>query len=212
MIAALIFDCDGVLVDSEPITNRIFRHGLREIGLDLTMEEMHERFIGRSMDQCVEIITGMLGHKPPADFVTLYRTRIHEALRLEVKAIPGIETVLDSLDIPFCVASSGNHDKMQVTLGTTGLLPRFEGRRFSVTEVAHSKPAPDVFLHAAKQCGADPSRCLVVEDTPTGVRAGIAAGMTVFGFAAATSATKLREAGAHRTFAAMSELPSLIRG
>jgi HAD superfamily hydrolase (TIGR01509 family) len=114
---------------------------------------------------------------------------------------------LDAARVPFCVASSGDHEKMNTTLGITGLLPRFVGRIFSVTQVAHGKPAPDVYLFAARQLGVEPSACVVVEDTPPGVQAGVAAGMTVFGFCAFTPEQKLKTAGAHRTFDDLRRLP-----
>ena len=112
--------------------------------------------------------------------------------------------------MPTCVASSGDHEKMNTTLGVTGLLPRFAGRIFRVTQVARGKPAPDVYLFAARQLGAEPSTCVVVEDTPPGVQAGVAAGMTVFGFCAHTPQAKLKAAGAHRMFADMRALPEMI--
>jgi beta-phosphoglucomutase-like phosphatase (HAD superfamily) len=111
--------------------------------------------------------------------------------------------------VQFCVASSGSHEKMQTTLGITGLLSHFENKLFSVTEVANGKPAADVFLYAAKKTGVTPSRCYVVEDTPTGVIAGVAAGMTVFGYCALTPAHRLIEAGAHHTISEMSKLPRI---
>ena len=129
--------------------------------------------------------------------------------------MPGIELVLDALDaarVPFCVASSGDHEKMNTTLGITGLLPRFAGRIFSVTQVARGKPAPDVYLFAARQLGAEPAACVVVEDTPPGVQAGVAAGMTVFGFCAHTPEQKLTAAGAHRTFGDMQRLVAMLSG
>jgi HAD superfamily hydrolase (TIGR01509 family) len=206
----VIFDCDGVLVDSELITNRIFVQMLNELGMTISLEDMFERFVGRSMPQCLEIITKMLGRPVPQHFVEEYHARSATALRSELKAVPDIETVLAAMRIPYCVASSGTHEKMQTTLGITGLLPQFLGKMYSVTEVAQSKPFPDVFLHAARQQGVAPAECAVIEDTPTGVRAGVAAGMTVFGYCALTPKQRLVEAGAHHTFERMRDLPSLI--
>jgi HAD superfamily hydrolase (TIGR01509 family) len=206
----VIFDCDGVLVDSELITNRVFAQMLNELGIAVTLEDMFERFVGRSMPQCLELITKLLGRPVPGYFVEEYRTRSATALRSELKAVPDIDTVLAAIRIPYCVASSGTHDKMQTTLGITGLLPQFLGKMYSVTEVARSKPFPDVFLHAARQQGVVPEACAVIEDTPTGVRAGVAAGMTVFGYCALTPKQRLIEAGAHHTFEQMRDLPDLI--
>jgi HAD superfamily hydrolase (TIGR01509 family) len=208
----VIFDCDGVLVDSELITNRVFAQMLNELGIALTLEDMFERFVGRSMPQCLEIITQLLGRPVPQQFVTEYQARSAAALRAELKTVPGIETVLATIRTPYCVASSGTHEKMQTTLGITGLLPQFRGKMYSVTEVAHSKPFPDVFLHAARQQGVLPADCAVIEDTPTGVRAGVAAGMTVFGYCALTPKQRLIEAGAHHTFERMRDLPGMLSG
>lgn len=206
----VIFDCDGVLVDSELITNRVFARMLNELGITVTLEDMFEQFVGRSMPQCLEIITKMLGRPLPQHFVDEYQTRSAAALRSELKAVPDIETVLTAIRLPYCVASSGTHQKMQTTLGITGLLPQFRGKMYSVTEVAQSKPFPDVFLHAARQQGVVPAECAVIEDTPTGVRAGAAAGMTVFGYCALTPRQRLIEAGAHHTFERMRDLPGLL--
>ena len=208
----VIFDCDGVLVDSELITNRIFARMLNELGLAISLEDMFERFVGRSMPQCLEIITKLLGRPVPQQFVEEYHSRSAAALKAELKAVPDIETLLAAMRIPFCVASSGTHEKMQTTLGITGLLPQFRGKMYSVTEVAQSKPFPDVFLHAARQQGVMPADCAVIEDTPTGVRAGVAAGMTVFGYCALTPKQRLVEAGAHHTFERMRDLSALIFG
>ena len=206
----VIFDCDGVLVDSELITNRVFAQMLNELGIAVTLEDMFERFVGRSMPQCLELITMLLGRPVPEHFVEEYQTRSATALRSELQAVPDIETVLAAIRIPYCVASSGTHEKMQTTLGITGLLPQFRGKMYSVTEVAQSKPFPDVFLHAARQQGVVPAECAVIEDTPTGVRAGVAAGMTVFGYSAVTPKLRLIEAGAHHTFERMRDLPGLM--
>lgn len=206
----VIFDCDGVLVDSELITNRVFGQMLNELGIAISLEDIFERFVGRSMPQCLEILAKLLGRPVPQHFVEEYQTRSATALKSELKAVPDIETVLAAMRVPYCVASSGTHEKMHTTLGITGLLPQFRGKMYSVTEVAQSKPFPDVFLHAARQQGVMPADCAVIEDTPTGVRAGVAAGMTVFGYCALTPKQRLIEAGAHHTFERMRDLPSLI--
>ena len=206
----VIFDCDGVLVDSELITNRVFAQMLNELGIAISLEDMFERFVGRSMPQCLEIVTKLLGRPVPQHFVEEYQTRSAAALKAELKAVSDIETVLAAMRVPYCVASSGTHEKMQTTLGITGLLPQFRGKMYSVTEVAQSKPFPDVFLYAARQQGVMPVDCAVIEDTPTGVRAGVAAGMTVFGYCGHTPKQRLIEAGAHHTFERMRDLPVLI--
>jgi HAD superfamily hydrolase (TIGR01509 family) len=127
-----------------------------------------------------------------------------------VQAVEGIRQVLETLTIPYCIASSGGYDKMRITLGATELMPFFAGRLFSATEVPRGKPAPDIFLFAAERMGASPARTAVIEDTVNGVLAGCAAGMTVFGYVDLTPASKLIEAGAARTFTQMSELPALL--
>jgi HAD superfamily hydrolase (TIGR01509 family) len=210
-IDLVIFDCDGVLVDSEPIANRIFAEMLAELGLELTTEQMFDTFVGLSIAHCMQTVEKMLGRPVPPDFVSRLQARTFEAFHRELRAMPGIEHALDHLGVPFCVASSGDHTKMRTTLGITGLLPRFEGRLFSVTQVARGKPAPDVYLFAALTCGVAPEHCLVVEDTPPGVRAGLAAGMSVLGFTAHTPARKLLDAGAPALFDDMRELPALVR-
>jgi HAD superfamily hydrolase (TIGR01509 family) len=208
--ALVIFDCDGVLVDSELITNRIFASMLNELGIPVTLEDMFEQFVGRSMAACLEKIAGLLGRPVPEDFVHQYQVRTNAALQSDLKVVPGIEAVLDQIKMPYCVASSGSREKMKTTLGITGLLPRFKGKIFSVTEVARGKPFPDVFLYAAAKSGAVTSECVVVEDTPTGVAAGVAAGMKVYGYCALTPQHRLQEAGAHYTFDSMSKLARLL--
>jgi len=209
----VIFDCDGVLVDSEPVANRTLGQMLRELGLDLTQEQIFQSFVGYSLPHCMRVIESMLGRPPPESFLRDLQARTFAAFADELHAMPGIEQALDGLDaagVPYCVASSGDHEKMNTTLGITGLLPRFAGRIFSVTQVAHGKPAPDVYLFAARQLGAEPSACVVVEDTPPGVQAGVAAGMTVFGFCAHTPQQKLQAAGAHRTFEDLRRLREML--
>jgi HAD superfamily hydrolase (TIGR01509 family) len=206
----VIFDCDGVLVDSERIANRVFCAMLNELGLTVTLQDMFEHFVGLSMPQCVQLIADMHGKLPPPGFVEDLQQRTAAALREQIAPIPGVEEMLGALAVPCCVASSGDHAKIRLTLGATGLLPRFEGRIFSVADVARPKPEPDVFLFAARQMGVDPAACAVVEDTPTGVRAAAAARMRVFGFAANTPAHRLTEAGADHIFSDMTRLPAML--
>ena len=212
-VQLVIFDCDGVLVDSEPVANRTLGQMLRELGLELTQEQIFEHFVGYSLPHCLRVIEGMLGHAPPENFLRDLQARTFAAFKADLRAMPGIEQTLDALDaagIAYCVASSGDHEKMNTTLGITGLLPRFAGRIFSVTQVARGKPEPDIYLFAAAQMRVAPASCIVVEDTPPGVKAGVAAGMTVFGFCAFTPAAKLRAAGAQRTFDEMGRLRAML--
>jgi len=206
----VIFDCDGVLVDSEPISNRVFCDMLNDLGLSVTLDEMYEHFVGLSMPQCMERVTAMLGCPPPEGFEASVQQRTEEELRAHVQPVEGVREVLNALHLSFCVASGGAHSKIRTTLGATGLLGLFGDRIFSAEDVKRPKPAPDLFLHAASTLGYLPARCLVVEDTPTGVRAGVAAGMRVFGFGARSRVTPLLDAGAHETFRAMGELTALV--
>jgi len=207
----VIFDCDGVLVDSEPIANEVFSRMLKELGLEIGIDEMYAQFVGRSMADCMRLVEERLGYAPPPDFVTKLQERTFQAFEAGgLQPTPGIEEVLDAIPVPVCVASSGEVEKMRFTLGLTGLLPRFDGYLFSVTEVAHAKPAPDIYLYAAERMRADSRRCAVIEDSLFGAQAGVAAGMTVFGYSAHTDAQALRRVGAHQTFAAMRELPRLL--
>ena len=203
----VIFDCDGVLVDSEPISNRVLAAMLTEAGLPLTPEESMAAFLGRAWSSNAEIIEARLGRPLAADFRPRYLTAMLAAFELELEPVPGIEAALDAIDNPSCVASSGPHEKMRMTLAHTGLLERFEGRMFSATEVAHGKPAPDLFLHAARQMGWAPADCVVVEDSAAGVEAAVAAGMRVLGYAGRTDPALLARS---EVFMRMEELPALL--
>ncbi len=206
----VIFDCDGVLVDSEVITNRIFADMLNSLGANLTLDDMFVRFVGLPMSVCLDVARDLIGREHPPEFLAEYLDRTQRALMDELQPVPGIHSALARLTTPVSVVSSGDHQKMAMTLGLTGLLERFEGRRFSVTQVSRGKPAPDVFLFAAAQMGVPPHRTIVVEDTPVGVRAGKAAGMTTFGYAGRTPAERLLDAGASTVFASMHMLPELL--
>lgn len=206
----VIFDCDGVLVDSEGITTRVLAAMLNEMGLDIAPDTLYDVFHGRSLAQCLALIADMLAKPLPETFVPALRERAAAALWAEVVPIAGVADVLARLQIPFCVASSGDYEKMRLTLGKTGLLAWFGANIFSVADVENPKPAPDIYLHAARQNGVDPHACVVIEDSPTGVQAGVAAGMTVFGFAAQTPERQLAQAGAHAIFTDMTQLPQLL--
>jgi HAD superfamily hydrolase (TIGR01509 family) len=207
-----IFDCDGVLVDSETIAHRALAHALNELGLKLTLEEAFTLFRGNTTARSVEIIEDRLGRKLAEDFFPVWRERLYELFRqTPVEPIRGVVEALDSLTIPTCVVSNGTLRKMQTTLGISGLLPRFEGRLFSADMGIAGKPAPDLFLAAAKALGAAPARTAVIEDSCSGVEGAVAAGMTVFGYAgeAYTDPEELKAAGA-RVFRDMRELPALL--
>lgn len=210
--ALLILDCDGVLVDSEVLANQVFLEALRGLGLDLQLADLFERFVGRTMADCLRQVEAMLGRPVPEGFLAQLDARTFEAFERGLKAVPGVVSLLDRLDqarVPYCVASSGSHAKMRKTLGLTGLWDRLEGRIYSATDVPRSKPFPDIYLHAAAAMRTEPGRCVVVEDSATGVRAGIAAGMRVFGYAAMTEAARLEAAGA-TVFTDMAQLPGLL--
>ena len=208
----LIFDCDGVLVDSERVANQVFARVLDEVcGLEFSLEEMFDIFVGHSRAQCLQKIEAMTGTPPPAELDRRYQQDINAALADSVQAVAGIETVLDGLQIPYCVASSGSHEKMRMTLGKSGLQRYFGDNIFSTSEVSRGKPHPDIYLHAAESMGGfEPARCLVIEDSPIGVEGAAAAGMTVFGFAEMMPARKLLAAGAHHVFDNMHDLPNLL--
>jgi phosphoglycolate phosphatase len=205
----VIFDCDGVLVDSEPASNHVFAEELRGLGLDIGYDEVCQRFIGLSMARCVEIMSEEVGQPVPPGFVERLQSRTFAAFRDGLEPVQGVREILPRITVPVCVASSGEHEKMRLTLGLTGLLNRFEGRLFSATEVPRGKPYPDLFLHAALQMGARPAGCVVVEDSKPGVRAARAAGMTAFGYAGHGNGAELMSAGA-RVFDDMVELPDLL--
>jgi HAD superfamily hydrolase (TIGR01509 family) len=207
----VIFDCDGVLVDSELVANRIFVEHLARHGIAMTLEAALRDLVGRSLPSCVALLEERHGRALPADFVASLQAATMQAFASELAPVPGIAAALDRIDCPTCVASSSAPAKIRFSLDRTGLLPRFDGRLFSASEVARGKPYPDLFLHAAARMGHDARRCVVVEDAVPGVQAGIAAGMRVLAYAGAAHAdvARLREAGGE-IFTDMAELPGLL--
>lgn len=209
-VELVIFDCDGVLVDSEVLSVQVDRRVLAEFGWHLTEEQIVHRFVGRSSSHFRAELESYLGRALPDDWEEPYRSWYVDAFEQSLVSVQGIENALDRIPWPTCVASSGPHEKLRRTLGKTGLYPRFEGRIFSATEVVNGKPAPDLFLHAAARMGVPPDRCVVVEDSRFGVAAARAAGMHAFGYAGGlTPADWLH--GAHTTvFDDMADLPDLL--
>jgi HAD superfamily hydrolase (TIGR01509 family) len=205
----VIFDCDGVLVDSERLAVQVESRLITELGWELSPEEVLDRFVGRSDAHMLGEIEAALGRAVP-EWPERYRKALFASFEAELAAVPGVADAIDRLTVPTCVASSGTHEKMSLTLGLTGLLDRFEGRIFSTTEVANGKPAPDLFLHAARQMGAEPQGCVVVEDSRSGVEAARAAGMRVLGYAGGLTPAEWLEGPGTTVFTDMAELPGLV--
>ena len=211
----LIFDCDGVLVDSEVIALETLREMLASLGRPMTMDEVDREFTGGSLADTVATAGRLLGRPLPADVGQKFGQRLLDRLRLELKPMPGVRDAILALPYRRCVASSSSPDRLKLSLEVTGLAPLFE-HVFSAVQVARGKPAPDLYLLAAKTLGEPPERCIVIEDTSRGVVAGRAAGARVVGFAGAAHAmaalaTDLRRAGADVVIGAMHELPAVVR-
>ncbi|MFD5589694.1 HAD family hydrolase [Streptomyces sp. NPDC058733] len=208
----VIFDNDGVLVDSEPISNRLLAAYLTELGHPTTYEESVRDYMGSAMHRIHDLVLERTGRRLPDDFDDVFHARVFAAFERELKPVAGMTGVLEKLaadGVPYCVASSGSHERIRVGHRTTGLDRWFDdGRIFSSQDVGRGKPAPDLFLHAAERMGVAPERCVVVEDSPLGVQAAVAAGMDVFGFTAMTPAANL--AGATQLVSEPGQLADLL--
>lgn len=208
----IIFDNDGVLVDSEPISNRLLAAYLTELGHPTSYEDSIRDYMGSAMHRIHDLVLERTGQRLPDDFDDVFHSRVFAAFARELKPVAGVGDVLEELaadGVPYCVASSGSHERIRVGHRTTGLDRWFEDARiFSSQDVGRGKPAPDLFLYAAGRMGVEPERCVVVEDSPLGVRAARAAGMEVYGFTAMTPPAKL--ADADQLFSDMGELSALL--
>ena len=209
MTRAVIFDCDGVLVDTELISNTVLAELLTQAGLPTTLEQCLRDYRGRSLASVMRLAVARHGGPLPADIPARYYADMKSAFARDGRPVPGIADALDQIALPSCVASSGPHHKMEVTLRRAGLWERFAGRIFSATEVEHGKPAPDLFLHAARVMGFDPASTTVVEDSVPGVEAARAAGMRALAYARDADAAALAAAGGE-TFTDMADLPELL--
>ena len=199
----VIFDCDGVLVDSETVATGVLTRAVNELGLPFTEQRTVDEFMGRSRKYVVARLETLRGAPVPDGWEAAYDARRDAAFRSSLRTVDGVEAAVDAVEAAghtTCVASSGDHGKMRLTLGLTGLYERFEGRIFSATEVAHGKPEPDLFLYAAERMGFAVTDCVVVEDSPAGVQAARAAGIRVLGYGVE----------ADTTFARMADLPALL--
>lgn len=215
---AVLFDCDGVLVDSEPITNGVLRDMLEELGWVLTRDECMRIFVGKAVKDEAGLIEQRTGVTVTQDWLQGFWARRNAALDRDLVEIPGapaaVRALHATLDGRIACASGADRGKVRLQLEKIGLLDAFEGRIFSGHETPRSKPFPDVYLAAAAALGADPARCAVVEDTTTGATAGIAAGATVFGYSPGglghSSADALRAIGVREVFVDMAQLPALL--
>ncbi|MEV0227461.1 HAD family hydrolase [Streptomyces sp. NPDC050704] len=209
----VIFDNDGVLVDSEPISNTLLAAYLTELGYPTSYEDSLRDYMGAAMHRVHDLVEERTGRRLPTDFDDVFHGRVFAAFERELEPVAGAVEVLEKLaadGVPYCVASSGSHERIRVGHRRTGLDRWFDDERiFSSQDVGRGKPAPDLFLYAAERMGVTPEKCLVVEDSPLGVRAAAAAGMDVYGFTAMTPADRL--AGADRLFGDMSELSGLLQ-
>ena len=204
----VIFDCDGVLIDSERLAVRTESEILTELGWPLSEDEVIERFVGRSAVYMQTVIEEQLGRS--VDWKMEFERRVRDVCARELVPIDGVIDALDEITTPTCVASSSSHEMLNFKLGLTGLVERFRGRIFSAEDVAHGKPDPAVFLFAAASMGVRPDRCAVIEDSVSGVLAGLAAGMTVFAYSGGVTSARQLEREDVVLFDSMHRLPDLL--
>jgi beta-phosphoglucomutase-like phosphatase (HAD superfamily) len=209
----VIFDCDGVLIDSEPVVNRVMAEELTRLGWPMTSAESCARFLGLDLDAMVPLIEAALDRALPAPWRQAMQTQIAEALQTDAPMVPGACVALEAttaLGLPWRVASNSSHGEMQAKFGRNGLLETVAGRLHSFTDVARGKPAPDLFLAAAAAEGVSPGECLVIEDSVPGVTGAMAAGMACLGLARHGDGATLAAAGAV-LFHSLFDLPELLR-
>ncbi|MFN3281359.1 MAG: HAD family hydrolase [Tabrizicola sp.] len=213
----VIFDCDGVLIDSEIISARMLVAELSRLGLTIDLPYVERHFLGRSYPVVMETIRREFGLDLPPDFEAQYREALLAAFRKELRVVPHVHEVLTGIGVPFCVATSSSPRRVEVSLKLVGLTDLVGDRVFTSTMVSRGKPAPDLFLHAAAKMGAAPARTLVIEDSLTGLRAGLAAGMTVWRFVGgshlgADAPPEPEDARPHRRLASFAEFFQIAPG
>jgi HAD superfamily hydrolase (TIGR01509 family) len=209
-VELVIFDCDGVLIESERLGVKVDVLALRELGWPLSEAEVIARFVGRSDRENRAAIEAHLGRNLPDGWAEQIEARYRRAFATELTPVDGVLEALDQISVPTCVASSATHEHLRYTLGLTGLYDRFAGRIFSADDVANGKPAPDLFLHAADRMGVEPGDCVVVEDSRPGVEAARAAGIRVLAFAGGLTPDEALAGPDTIVFDDMRELPKLL--
>lgn len=207
-LKCVIFDCDGVLVDSEMIGNRVLLSMSREHGLEISLEEWVRKFKGRSLSDCFLQIEKAINKKLPEHFEKEYRRQSFEAFKKEIRPVEGVREFIESLNVPFCVASSGPQAKIRLNLTATGLIDLFENKIFSCYDIQSWKPEPDIYLHAASEMGYRVEDCIVIEDSTPGVIAAKSGGFRVYGYAHESNEQELESAGAivFNSYAALTNL------
>ncbi len=205
----IIFDCDGVLIDSESIAIGVLVNMANALGANLDFKESLIALKGKSLNSCMTLISELIGKPLPEDFEKDYRANTFETFKKEIQPIKGIKEVLENINLPFCVASSGPENKIRLNLEVTGLLPHFGDKIFSCYAIQKWKPEPDVFLWAAETMGYQPEDCLVIEDSVSGVKAARAGGFDVFGYTEHDYKNEL-QALATKTFSNMEGLLSIL--
>jgi HAD superfamily hydrolase (TIGR01509 family) len=213
----VIFDCDGVLVDSEPLSIAVLVQAMRDNGIEIDEEGAYQRFLGKSLATLIDTLETEFNVFADQFFLDRIREDLYARFRIELQPIPGIGATLDRLDMRRCVASSSQLERIKLSLGLTGLLDRLEPNIFSASMVKRGKPAPDLFLYAAEKMGVAPENCIVVEDSPAGIMAARAAGMTVFAFTGGSHAnsahyrSELARLAPEVVFDAMPDLIHLVQ-
>lgn len=206
----IIFDCDGVLVDSETISAKIFQQMAKELGFNLDYETAVEQFAGASMAENLKFIEDNVEGDLPAGFEKEFRKRTYEAFKTDLKPIPGVHELLSKVEVPFCVASSGPIKKIRLNLNAANLIDKFEGKIFSCYEIKSWKPEPGIFLHAAKEMGFNPEECIVIEDSEAGIKAAVAGGFRVYALANEKKKATFEKLSAI-VFKSMKELETILK-
>ena len=205
----IIFDCDGVLVDSEIISAKIFRQMLSELGFEIDDKAAVEKFAGASMGENLKFVADNIPGNMPAHFEKEFRHRTYEAFEREIRPVNGIKKLLEQINVPICVASSGPVEKIRLNLSAAGLIDKFEGKIYSCYEIGSWKPDPEIYLHAAKEMGYEPNDCLVIEDSLPGIQAAAKGGFTVFALGNKREKQKFEESGA-KVFSGLDEIRLLL--
>ena len=205
----IIFDCDGTLVDSEDLTNSVIAEMAGELGINITTEEATATFGGKTLDAVIYGMKEMSGNEIPPDWLPRLIKKVSEAYKIDLRPMQGIKKFLDNISVPICVASNGEPRHVKGSLTITNLIEYFDDKIFTASDIGIPKPAPDLFLYAAKKMKFDPEDCVVIEDSITGVTAAVRANIKVYGLIKMCDAKELKNAGAI-PFKSMDELPALL--